>query len=347
MFEELINKSGKWINSKGPDSDVVISSRVRLARNIGGFVFPQLLRDQDYEKIFAQVKKAAAKSKALKNAHIVSINQLDDIDRYLLVERHLISYDHAAADRKRAVIFSKDESISVMVNEEDHLRMQVILPGIQLQECWRKLDTLDTELERELAFAFSPEAGYLTACPTNTGTGLRASMMVHLPALVISKDINKILQRMNQLGLVVRGFYGEGIEIRTAFFQISNQISLSQTESEIIVNIERITRQIMENEHKARASLFKTNKAKIEDNIWRAYGLLKSARTISFEEAITLLSSLRLGAETGIIKVKLKTINELLISAQPGHIQRISGKPMPEEARDIKRAELIRNKLRD
>ena len=346
MFEELIKKPGKWMSSVGPDSNIVISSRIRLARNIAGYCFPQLLKIAEYAKLLNSVKKAVERSKILKSPQFIDLNSVQELDRIVLMERHLISYDHVVNERKKSVIFSRDESLSIMVNEEDHLRIQGIMPGVQLSECWKKIDKLDTELEKELTYAFSTEAGYLTACPTNTGTGLRASMMLHLPALVINKDITKILQRIAQLGLVVRGFYGEGVEIKTAFFQISNQISLSKTEEEIIQNIERITRQVSENELKARETLFKSNRARIEDNIWRADGILKSARSISFEEAITLLSSLRLGAETGIIKMNIKTVNELLIITQPGHIQKLFNKPMNEEERDIRRAELIRNKLK-
>lgn len=348
MFEELVKHSSKWLVSLGPDSDIVISSRVRLARNVDGIPFPQLIKESQYEKLIGDLKRTMEKSKVLKRFHHISLNDISELDRLILMERHLISYDQVVIDRKKSVMFNSDEEISMMINEEDHLRMQVIQTGIQLENCWKTIDKLDTEIEKELVYAFSVDIGYLTACPTNIGTGLRASTMVHLPGLVLNKEISKVLHRISQLGLVVRGFYGEGIDIKTSFFQISNQVSLGQTEEEIINNIEKITKQIVKYEHKARETLLKNSKAKIEDSIWRAYGILKNVRSVSFEEALSLLSNLRLGIESGNINnMDIKVINELLIITQPGHIQKLFGRNMPVEERDVKRAELIRTKLKE
>jgi protein arginine kinase len=347
MFEELAKRGSKWLDNNGPESDIVISSRIRLARNIHGYCFPHIIRPEEYENLFLEIKKAVKESKILKTTVFVDINEAAKLDRIVLMERHIISYDHVISERNRSVFFSKDEQISLMVNEEDHIRMQVIQSGIQLKTCWQIINKLDDELEKNLIYSFSNTIGFLAACPTNTGTGLRASAMVHLPALVMNKDIGKVLQGVSQLGLVVRGFYGEGVDINTAFYQISNQISLGQTEEEIVGNIEGITKQIAGYEQKARNTLFKNSKVKMEDNIWRAYGVLKNVRAITFEEAISLLSALRLGVETGIIDINIKVINELLIITQPGHIQKLFGRDMPEEERDTRRAELVRSKLKE
>ena len=256
-----------------------------------------------------------------------------------------MSYDHVINERKRAVIFSQDEQAAVMINEEDHLRMQVILPGIQLTDCYKVLDKLDSALEKKLTYAFDIDSGYLTACPTNTGTGLRASVMVHLPGLLLSKEIQKVLNSISQLGLVARGFYGEGLDIKTPFFQISNQVSLGHAEQEIINEVNKVAEKLIDYEKKARETLFKNQRAKVEDAIWRAYGVLKNVRSINFEEAITLLSSLRLGVESGLVKADIKSINNLLIISQPGHVQKLFSMELNEAERDEKRAELIRGKL--
>lgn len=347
MFEDLVQHGSSWVDDSGPNSDIVISSRIRLARNIEGLPFPHIMKDSSYSKLIESVKNAIAKTEVLKDAEIISLNDISELDRLVLMERHIISFDQAVGNRKKAVVFSKDEHVSIMINEEDHLRMQVIQPGIKLLPCWDIIDKIDTEMGKELVYAFSVEIGYLTACPTNVGTGLRSSTMVHLPGLVLSKDISKVLHKISQLGLVVRGLYGESVEIRTSFFQISNQVSLGYTEREIINRVEKITKQVIEYEKNARELLFKNSRAKMEDNIWRAYGILKNARAISFEETVGLLSSVRLGIESKVVKLNAKVINDLLVITQPGHIQKLFGKTMDEEERDVKRAELIRNKLKE
>ncbi len=345
MFEELAKSTSKWLSDSGPSSEIVISSRVRLARNVNGFPFPHNLNEKDAEELVGLVVNAVNKNRAFKGSKAIDLLALPELDRIVLLERHIISYDHVINDRKRAVIFSKDEQTAIMINEEDHLRLQMILSGIQLEEAYKALDKLDTELEKNITYAFDIDMGYLTACPTNTGTGIRASVMVHLPGLVISKEITKVLNNISQLGLVTRGFYGEGLDIKTPFFQISNQVSLGHTEKEIIDEVHKVTLQLVDYEKKARESLFKNSRARVEDNIWRSYGILKNVRSINFEEAVTLLSSLRLGVESGLIKADPKKVNELLIISQPGHIQKLFAMEMNEAERDEKRAELIRKRL--
>ncbi|MFH1824103.1 MAG: protein arginine kinase [Candidatus Firestonebacteria bacterium] len=347
MFEDLVQHGSYWLDNLGPNSDIVISSRIRLARNVEGLPFPQLMKDSDYVKLAESVKRAISKTTMLKDAKIINLNDVSELDRLILMERHTISFDQVVNNRKKGVVFNKDEQVSIMINEEDHLRMQIIQPGMRLLSCWNLIDKLDSEMEEDIIYTFSVDIGYLTACPTNVGTGLRSSTMVHLPGLTLSKDIGKVLHKISQLGLVVRGLYGEGIEIKTSFFQISNQVSLGYTEKEIISSIEKITKQVVEYEKKARESLFKNSRAKIEDSIWRSYGILKNVRSINFEEIVRLLSSLRLGVESNIVNINIKTINELLIITQPGHIQKLFGKNMSEEERDEKRAELVRNKLKE
>lgn len=345
MFEELVKTTSKWFSEPGPSSEIVVSSRVRLARNVNGFPFSHNLGEKDAEELVGMVSKLVEKNKLFKGQKTVALPELPELERIVLMERHIMSYDHVISDRKRAVVFSKDESVSVMINEEDHIRLQLLLPGLQLEEAYASLDKLDTALEKKITYAYDIDMGYLTACPTNTGTGIRASVMVHLPGLVVSKEITKVLNNIAQLGLVTRGFYGEGRDIKTSFFQISNQVSLGRKETEILSEVDKVTKQLVNYEKKARESLFKNDRAKTEDNIWRSYGLLKNVRSINFEEAITLLSSLRMGVESGIIKSDLKKINELLIVSQPGHIQKLFSVEMSEAERDRKRAEIIREKL--
>ena len=242
---------------------------------------------------------------------------------------------------------SSDETISIMVNEEDHLRLQVLKPGFSLSECWQIAEKMDSDLEKKLNFAFSGKLGYLTACPTNTGTGMRASVMLHLPALVLTKQINRVIQAIVKLGLTVRGLFGEGTEATGNFFQISNQVSLGRSETEIIDNIKRIINQVIEYEQNARQALLSKNRNKLEDQVWRSFGVLQNARIITSSESIELLSNLRLGFDLDIIKgLSREVINELFILTQPAHLQKFEDKNLNPNKRDIKRAQLIREKLK-
>lgn len=342
-----MDASGRWMRSEGaPDGDVVVSSRVRLARNLSGMPFPHVANEDSLKQVRDQVAQAARSSKLLQGAHNIQMETLSDVEKQVLVERHLIN-QRLLESKLASVIVEKEEVLSVMVNEEDHLRIQALEPGLAMIDTWRVADTLDNELEQGLEFAFRPDVGYCTACPTNVGTGMRASVLVHLPGLVETKQIDKVLKAVSHLGLAVRGFYGEGTEPMSNFFQISNQITLSRAEEEIVDNIEKITRQIGSKEREARKWLYSENHLHVEDTIFRAWGILRHARLLSSKEAMNLLSSLRLGVYYKLIPdITPQILNELFVLIQPAHLCVSAGKDLQAEDRDVARAELIRARLR-
>lgn len=343
---KMIHHSIGWLEGIGPFSELVLSSRVRLARNLALLPFPHRANTKQLQEILAQVKMSSYESNYCKDNLFLALENLSSLDRQFLIERHLISPDLAAQSREGGIIICDREIISIMINEEDHLRLQAILPGFQLLEAYRLINTLDDELSANLDYAFSEEWGYLTACPTNTGTGMRASVLIHLPALVLTKQIDKVLKGISQVGLAVRGLYGEGSEVIGNFFQISNQATLGRSEEDIIESLERVTRQIIEYETNARETILKSARFQVEDKIWRAYGILKNARMVTSEEVMNLTSALRLGVSTKVLDiVDIRTLNELLILAQPAHLQKLMGREMEPAERDFKRAELVRERL--
>ena len=343
----LVKKNVEWLRATGPDSDVVVSSRLRLARNLKGFPFLQKLTPPQHEQVVQEMKSVVEKSQLLKKAYYFRYDELTDLDRQFLLERHLISREHAADKGLRAVAITPDELVSIMILEEDHLRLQVFQSGFNLMEAWRIVNQLDTEIEKNAEFSFSPSLGYLTACPTNVGTGLRASCMLHLPSLVLTKQVHKVLQALAKLNLAARGLYGEGTQATGNFFQFSNQMTLGQQEEEIIDNLASVIRQVVDQEREARTFLGDKRKAKFEDQIWRALGTLKSARVISSSEATQLLSLLQLGILMGLVKSNLthQDLNALFLLIQPAHLQKISAKTLNTTETDVRRAELIREKL--
>jgi protein arginine kinase len=343
--KDFIDTSAEWLNNTGTHSDIVISTRVRLARNIAGIPFTHCAKASDLERVISEVQQAVKNSSYLANAIMVEINRVNDLVRQFLVERHLISRE--LSESKRGVVFIGDkEMINIMVNEEDHLRIQTFSSGLEPATTWQIINKIDDEFSNLLKYAYSLNWGYLTACPTNVGTGMRTSVMIHLPALNITKQIRKILHAISQVGLAIRGLYGEGTEALGNFFQISNQVTLGRSEQEITDNTERITNQIIGHEEKAREMLMKENKIQLEDQILRAYATLSHARVISSKEALELLSLVRLGVGIGLLKdVSLKVINELLVISQPAHIQLIAGETLSAPARDVKRALIIQKKL--
>ena len=271
---------------------------------------------------------------------------MDNVDKQFLVERHLMSREQASKPNSKAVVIDNDEIISIMINEEDHLRLQVMKSGFDLLDAWEIMNRIDDALSKELSFAFSSEYGYLTACPTNTGTGMRGSVMLHLPALVMLRTIDKVLSAIAKLSFTTRGLYGEGTQAIGNFFQISNQISLGHNEDEIISNINGLIRQVIEHEETARGVLLKQQKTLLEDRVWRSLGILKNSFIISSQETTELLSMLRLGIDLNIIKdIDRRTVNELFILIQPAHLQKLESKKLNSQERDIKRASLIRSKL--
>lgn len=339
----------EWYIKNGPESDVVMSTRIRLARNFNDFPFPSKMSREDGEKVLDNVKEAIfGRGRAIsENFQFEDIQKMDPIQRQALVEKHLISPDLAESQAHGGVVISDDEKISIMINEEDHLRIQCLFAGLQLKEAWDLCNKIDNLLEETIDYAFDERFGYLTCCPTNIGTGIRASVMLHLPALVMTGYIKGILEICSKLGIAVRGLYGENTEASGNMFQISNQVSLGQTEDEIISSINSITRQIIDQERSIRKELHKQNAYRFEDKIYRSLGLLSNARIISSEEALKLLSDVRLGVYMGIINdININVLNEIQLLVQPANLQKSVGRALSPDERDIKRAEVIRNKLK-
>jgi protein arginine kinase len=345
-INDFLNHTSEWLKGTGPNSDIVISSRIRLARNLSKLPFPHWANKKQGEQVLNAVVEAVSRLGFLKQATVFKLFDLDSVDKQFLVERHLMSHEHAQKTDSKAVVIDNEEILSIMVNEEDHLRMQVMQSGFNLFETWNIANKMDDSLAKELPYAFLSDWGYLTACPTNTGTGMRGSVMLHLPALVMTRQVDRVLAAIAKLSFNTRGLYGEGTQALGNFFQISNQVSLGHSEDEIIGNINGIIRQIIEQEHQARELMFSKNKALLEDKINRSFGILKSAYIISSQETIELLSLVRLGLDLGLIKhIDRARLNDLFITTQPAHLQKIENKKLTSEERDVKRAELIRKTL--
>jgi len=345
-IDELLSRTGEWLRGTGPNASIVMSSRIRLARNLDAAVFPNKAAKKDLEAVYASVERAIGRVNLLKGSSLFRMGDLDQVDRQMLVERHLMSHEHASNPEGKGLLVSPEEVVSIMINEEDHLRIQVLRSGLNLSEAWKSINAIDDALSKELNYSFLPSWGYLTACPTNTGTAMRGSVMMHLPALVMTKQINKVLAAISKLSFASRGFYGEGTQASGNFYQISNQVALGHSEEDIIQNINGLIRQVIEQEEQARQALLVQNRPMLEDKICRSWGLLKTAHIISSQEAIELFSMVRLGVDMGILKgVAPNAINELFITIQPAHLQKIEGKKLNAFERDTKRATVIRQKL--
>lgn len=345
-INDLMNHTSEWLKGTGPNSNIVISSRVRFARNLEKFSFPHWAAKKQLKQVCDIIEGAVGKTEYLKNSTVFKLADLDSVDKQFLVERHLMSYEHAQKSDSKAVIIDEDEVVSIMVNEEDHLRIQVMQSGFNLFEAYNIINKIDDCFAKEVLYAFSAEWGYLTACPTNTGTGMRGSVMLHLPALVMTRQINQILAAIAKLNFAARGLYGEGTQATGNFFQISNQVSLGHSEGEIIDNINGLIRQIIDQENQARELLLNQNRPMLEDKINRSFGVLKSAHIITSQETIELMSLVRLGCDLGMIKdINCRIINELFIITQPAHLQKIEGKKLSSTERDLKRADIIRSRL--
>lgn len=338
-----------WMKDPGPDNDIVLSSRIRLARNIGIVPFPNRANEEQLRQVAETVRKSVSDlNKETGTSFIfIDLEKISPLERFVLVEKHLISPMHAQDAAHRALLIGEDGVVSIMVNEEDHLRTQVILPGLQLDAAWDLANSADDVLEGKMDFAFSERQGYLTSCPTNVGSGLRASVMLHLPALVITNQIGKVLSAISQLGLAVRGLYGEGSEAIGNIFQISNQMTLGFSEGEIIENLQSVAGQIVEQERLGREHLQKHNKAQLIDRVYRAYGILSHAYIVSSQEAMKLLSDVRLGVDLEIIQeVDSKIFNELLVITRPNFLQKLAHRDLDASGRDIMRAEIIRQTMK-
>ena len=348
-LDQLIDKnSSKWMDGSGPDNSIVISSRVRLARNLQDYKFPHCMSEEDAKAVLDLADKAIANSETQwqEELYLYQLNNQMLLEQQILMEKHLISPNFIKQAKPKGLIVNQDDSLSIMINEEDHLRIQCLLPGLQLEKAWETADQVDDYLEETLDYAFDPTLGYLTACPSNVGTGFRASVMLHLPGLVIAGQAAKILSFLSQIGLTVRGIYGEGTEAKGNLFQISNQITLGIDEREIVNNLHVVTKQLIEQEEKAREKLLEQGGQRLADRVLRAYGILKYARLISSNEAISLLSDLRLGIDTGFIQgLEGRILTELMVLTSPGYLQKTAGRELSSEERDARRAEVIRNKI--
>ena len=346
-LDDFLKQDSEWLKGSGPSSNIVMSSRTRLARNLDRVPFSNWANKSQLEYILTTVRDTAKDIGFLKDALFFKLKDLSEIDRLFLVERHLMSPEHAKDVEYKGLIVDSKEIVSIMINEEDHLRIQVLQSGFNLRECTRIIDEIDTELSKKLPYAYSAKWGYLTACPTNTGTGLRGSVMIHLPALVYAGHIGKALQAIAKLGLNIRGLYGEGTDASGNIFQVSNQVSLGMSEDEIIDGIERIINQVITREEATRKTILSKNKAALVDRVSRAYGTLKSAHIITSSETVTLLSAIRLGVDLGLTKnIDRRLVNELFILTQPGHLQKLESRALSSDERDMKRADLVRAKLK-
>ncbi len=345
-FNTLIKNPADWMRGSGPHSDIVMTSRVRLARNLGDAPFPGFSQEQQRVDLLQRVRPVVEALPEMKDGFSDEYSNLSKIRKQVLVERHLISREHAARSSGCGVVVDRRQSISIMINEEDHFRIQGIRPGLDLRSAYNLVDGVDTELESELPYAFSPQIGYLTACPTNLGTGMRASVMLHLPALVLTDQISQVVKAVGKIGLAVRGLYGEGTEALGNLFQISNQHTLGEKESEIIAQIEKVIEGVVRSETMARAKLKEDSPTHLRDQIGRAYAILRHAHILSSKEALNLLSLLRLGADLDVIPgCDRSLLDMLLLEIQPAHLQLQAGRELSPEERDIMRAEITRLRL--
>jgi protein arginine kinase len=347
-LSDLTSQAGEWLRGSGPMSEIVISSRIRLARNVAGFPFLTRCSKSARKSLEEKIRDTILESKfSSSKTFYVELESAPDIDRQLLVERHLISRPHATAEGARGVAVGENETLAIMVNEEDHLRMQVLRSGLQLDEAWEQITAADDKLEARLDFAFHPSFGYLTACPTNVGTGIRVSVMLHLPALKLTGEIEKVFRAAKDMRLAIRGLYGEGTEATGDFFQVSNQTTLGKSEQEIIADFKnQVIPKVIEYEQSARRMLVSDRTAALDDKVYRALGTLRSARLMAGEETLFLLSHLRMGVNLGRVKdVELRTINELFLLTQRAHLQKIQGRKMDGDIRRAARAEYIRHRL--
>jgi len=336
-----------WLNGKGPESPVVISSRIRLARNLSDFKFTNRAKPEELRNVLDLTRNASRKTKALKENNVFVLSDISWINRQILMERHLISHEQTKADNFRGLIVDGSETSSIMVNEEDHIRLSSFSSGLNLTKIWEQINGIDDELGEHLNYAYHPVWGYLTACPTNCGTGMRASSLSQLPALSLMDEINQILQDLTKVGLTTRGFYGEGTKIIGDMFQISNTTTMGKSETEIINHLEKVLKKIVNYEASARDKLNSAPyRVRTEDLIYRAFATINSARILSFEETMLMVSRVKLGIQMGLkLPVDVTCLNELIITAQPAHIQNTVKKELPPHERNIKRATLVRRLL--
>ncbi len=349
-INDLLQHRVNWLADAGPEDDIVISTRLRLARNLCDFPFPPAASAESAAQVAQIVAQAVHNSGALATTEQVldfQMSELEVLDRQILFERRLVSQEFLKQNHGARLLVSYDESRALMINEEDHLRMQVMRPGLQLEECWEEINRMDDLLAAELDFAASTEFGFLTSCPTNVGTGLRASVMLHLPGMVLAGEIAPALQAISQLGFTVRGIFGEGTENLGNLFQISNQSTLGESEEEIIGRLHNVLVEFIGHEKKARSRLLRDKQLLVLDRVGRAYGILFHSYLLNNKEALNLLSGLRFGVDMGMFgRLNIHTVNELSIFIMPAHLQKLAHRNLSEDERDIFRARLVREHLR-
>lgn len=345
-IDKLTSKRVSWLVDSGPDDDIAISTRIRLARNVKDVPFPVCASNEDLHKVELAVGLAVEKTKQIKKPVIIEMGKIDQIDADVLLERRLISREFCSRRPNSSLVMSDYEDLAVMINEEDHLRLQAIKPGLQLGPVWDEINSFESSLSTEVPFEFDLNLGFLTSCPTNIGTGMRASVMLHLPGLVLAGQTAPLMQGVFKLGLAVRGILGEGTDNLGNLFQVSNQSTLGESEEDIIRRLEAVIIQIINHEKNARRKLLETRRDMLLDNIGRAYGILKYSYVISTKETLNSLSMLRLGVDMGVIRsVDIHTVNELFVTVQPAHLQKYADKKVDSEERDKIRATLIRESL--
>ncbi len=346
-FDDLLKKPAEWMQSTGPNGEIVMSSRIRLARNVVGAPFPGWATEAQRQEVLGSIKPEVEGLGQMRSRYSTDFCDLNAVRKQVLVERHLISRELAAKGPGSAAVTNRKQTLCVMINEEDHLRMQAIKPGLDLKAAFKLADRVDSKLEETLDYAFGNRFGYLTACPTNLGTGMRASAMLHLPALVLSEQVSQVIQAVNKIGLAVRGLYGEGTEALGNLFQISNQHTLGEREEEIVARLDKVIRQVIEHEGNARETLGEERSSMLEDQVGRAYAILRHAHIVSTKEALNLLSMLRLGVDLGYFDEAARPLVDVLfMEIQPAHLQLRADRKLSPEERDVMRAEILRDQLK-
>jgi protein arginine kinase len=345
-IEPIINARAELTDGGMPGEPIVLSTRIRLARNLAQYAFPGRSSDEMRRKVQGICFDALEKSELLASSHRLDLEQLDKLSSQVLVERRLISRELTEKPSAAGVTISRDQHLSIMINEEDHLRLQAVRSGFNLRKAWADINALDSELENFVDYAFSRDLGYLTACPTNVGTGMRASAMLHLPGLVFGEHMEQVVRMVNQLGMAVRGCFGEGSEATGSIFQISNQQTLGESEDTILNRLINVLHAIIEQEKNARQVFLENNPSVICDKMGRAFGILMNACLLNSEEAMSMLSMLRLAIDLRMLpEIHRDTVDRLMIESQPGHIQFSAHGEIDPNGRDIARAQYIREQL--
>ena len=346
VVDDLVKHPGSWLSVE-KDTGIVISSRVRLARNIRDTAFPGWAGEEECVRLCQKLRDAVGKVTATADAQFLDMARLSPLEKEVLKERHLISQEFAERGSGSGLVVTGDERIAIMINEEDHLRLQAIRPGLDLPGVWAEISAVDSELERQVEYAFSPTLGYLTACPSNVGTGLRASVMIHMPGLKLMGEVEQAVKALTRMGLAVRGLLGEGSEAYGNMFQVSNQSTLGESESAIMDRLIRVVDELVRQEQNARARLMEGRLTFVVDQVGRALGILTQGRLLASMEAVDLMSILKLGVELGLIReLEAARINEIILLTQPGHMQKIAGKVLDAQQRDEARSRIIRNRLK-